>query len=132
MGYESDDYTIISESTIISKKKGFSMDRGNNVFHIYGNNHKISGYGTSNIPGFPIRNAITGLFEYNSSTNKPFKVGSKYEDLFFTAVLPGFGEKTEFKKMFYSNPEQCEKHLNIHIPIDRKKIWKEKYNQLLM
>jgi len=60
-----------------------------------------------------IRNAATGIrMEHN--------VGSKYESLYFVVKDTAVGTKTPMssdpRKLFYNNPEECERHLRIALP----------------
>jgi hypothetical protein len=80
--------------------------------------HKIEIYSTPST-GF-IRNASTGIRE-------PYKVGSKYEDLYFRVKDIGLYTGTEPRKLFYRNPEEYERHQFGKISQDMKKQWSEKY-----
>jgi hypothetical protein len=70
-----------------------------------------------------IRNAVTGI-------RMEHRVGSKYEDLYFRAMDVDARNHTpsnnDPRKLFYDNPEQCERHLHIIIPKDVKGNWMEK------
>ena len=92
------------------------------------NNRKISGYGTLNVPCVSIRNAVNGYY-ITDSNNKRCRVGSLDEDLFFSVKISMLGYDQEMRKLFYDNPEQCERHLRIDISNDIKKKWSEKYNK---
>ena len=72
-----------------------------------------------------IRNASTGIV-------MPHRVGSKYEDLYFIMMDVSEHAKTaiynEPRKLYYANPEECERHLKITIPQVVKQQWLEKRN----
>lgn len=84
--------------------------------------HKVEIY-SSPMNGF-IRNASTGVRE-------PYKVGSKYEDLYFRVKDVGLYTITdtnmEPRKLFYKNPEEYERHQFGKVPQEIKKAWNEKY-----
>ena len=125
--YISDNDTILSESTISIKRKGFSWrDKDSDYFRINEINYKLNGYSTLNIPGFPIRNAITGHYEINSLNKKTFRVGTLNENIFFSAIISMKGYNKEMCKLFYISPEQCERHLRIKISNDEKLKWRNK------
>jgi hypothetical protein len=70
-----------------------------------------------------IRNAVTGI-------KMEHKVGSKYDDLYFRVIDVCPGTHTPLndlsRKLYYNNPEQCERHLQITIPNEIKEKWAEK------
>jgi len=70
-----------------------------------------------------IRNATTGI-------TMEHRVGSKYEDLYFRVMDVYPGNHTPInelpRKLYYDNPEQCERHLQVSIGKDIKEKWLEK------
>jgi len=71
-----------------------------------------------------IRNAATGI-------QMSHKVGSKYDDLYFTMMDVSYkkSESDTYKhprKLYYANPNECERHQKIVIPKDVKESWAEK------
>lgn len=70
-----------------------------------------------------IRNAVTGI-------RMEHRVGSKYEDLYFRVFDVHADNHTPLndlpRKLFYDNPEQCERHLQLTISKDVKETWAEK------
>ena len=70
-----------------------------------------------------IRNAITGI-------RMEHRVGSKYEDLYFKIMDVSGSERSHLNeihhKLYYDNPEQCERHLQIVISKDDKEKWLQK------
>jgi hypothetical protein len=70
-----------------------------------------------------IRNAVTGI-------RMAHRVGSKYEDLYFRAMDVHSNSHTPIndlpRKLFYDNPEQCERHLQITVPNEVKETWAQK------
>ena len=71
-----------------------------------------------------IRNASTGI-------KMSDRVGSKYEDLYFVMMDVATETKTELNKesrrLYYSNPEECERHLKIKISQEIKERWMQKH-----
>jgi hypothetical protein len=62
-------------------------------------------------------------------------VGSPEEDLYFKIKMPGIVKKDGTKisvTLFYNNPEQCERHLNIEFSRDLKENWKNKKIQRML
>ena len=80
--------------------------------------HKVEIY-SSPSAGF-IRNASSGVRE-------PYKVGSKYEDLFFRVKDTGLYTGNAPRKLFYRNPEEYERHQFQVLPKQVKIAWHEKY-----
>jgi hypothetical protein len=84
--------------------------------------HKVEVY-SSPMHGY-IRNASSGLRE-------PYKVGSKYEDLFFSVSDVGIHKDSETIKktrsLFYRNPEEFERHQFGKVPQEIKKAWHDRY-----
>ena len=70
-----------------------------------------------------IRNATTGIRE-------SVYVGSRDEAQFFRVKDAALYTKTDIytdtRKLFYRNPEECERHLNIKIPSSVKSEWHRK------
>ena len=80
--------------------------------------HKVEIYSSPSL-GF-IRNASSGVRE-------SYKVGSKYEDLFFRVKDTCLYTGTEPRKLFYRNPEEYERHQFQVLPKQVKIAWHEKY-----
>jgi len=83
---------------------------------------KIEFYESSTTPGFFIRNAVSG-------NRYDYKVGSYDEDLLFkVAFATGeIGQDTAI--LFYTSPEQYEKHMMVQVSNDVKQSWKQKQNK---
>jgi hypothetical protein len=83
-------------------------------------NIKIELYSSPSLSKGFIRNAITGI-------RSQYKVGSKYEDLFFKVKDIARKNQTVLndlpRKLFYDSPEECERHLHIIIPKEVKENW---------
>ena len=69
-------------------------------------------------------NIGTKIVIASSGEKTPYKVGSAYEDLFFTCSCEN--GKTRMK-LFYENPEDYENHNFITLTEDTKIKWMEKY-----
>lgn len=85
-------------------------------------NVKIELYSSPLLSKGFIRNAITGI-------RSQYKVGSKYEDLYFKVMDVARKNQTVLndlpRKLYYDSPEQCERHLNMIIPKSVKAKWLE-------
>jgi hypothetical protein len=70
-----------------------------------------------------IRNAVSGAIMNH-------RVGSKYDDLYFRMMdVTGIGRTKDNylpRKLYYNDPEQCERHLGITISQEMKNTWLEK------
>ena len=85
---------------------------------------KVEVYCTPLLTNSLIRNAVTGI-------RSEHYAGSKYDDLYFKGADLYTGDNPLLKnlprKLYYDNPEQCERHLQIVIPNEVKEAWYEKY-----
>jgi hypothetical protein len=83
--------------------------------------HKTQIYSSQS--GKKIRNAPTGIRESDLA-------GSLAEDLYFRVKDTSLYTKTETnmepRKLFYRNPEECERHLKIVLPKSVKEAWHNK------
>jgi hypothetical protein len=80
--------------------------------------HKINIF-SSPSSGF-IRNASSGVCE-------SYRVGSKYEDLFFSVKDTGLYTGNIPRKLFYRNPEEYERHQFQVLSKEVKTAWHEKF-----
>ena len=94
----------------------FKVPKQNEDGDLY--HHKVEIFSSPSV-GF-IRNASTGIRE-------PYKVGSKYEDLYFRVKDVGLHTGGEPRKLFYKNPEEFERHQFGKVSQDIKKQWSDKY-----
>lgn len=75
---------------------------------------------------------LSNAFICNASTGikMPHRVGSKYEDLYFIVMDVSTNTKTEIynesRRLYYSNPEECERHLKMTFSQDIKERWMQK------
>jgi len=71
-----------------------------------------------------IKNSISGM-------ETPYKVNSKFEDLFFKVkFVNGEIKNKDNITFFYDSPEQFENHQFVTLNDNTKKNWKEKYNNI--
>jgi hypothetical protein len=132
--YESqlDDYSVISDTVTQNSetnKKRKVMDdykkqdkNYHKISRIFNNKKKeIELYTSPSTPGLPIRDAITG------SRYPNYKVGSKYEDLFFKSKLATGEFSGDEGCLFFDTPEQFERHLKIVLSQDVKEKWQQKF-----
>ena len=139
--YYSDNASVSSVSTHdteanknkVKTRFGVSYKNDKNYFKIKGNKKyglpSITGFSTSIIPGATIRNGVTGYLESDYMGKPIYKVGTLDEHLFFKASIAVNGITGEPRILFYDNPEQYERHFNVELPIETKKLWQEKYNE---
>lgn len=82
---------------------------------------KIPFYFNSLNPNITIRNAVNGVYE------KAHKTGTSDEDLFFKVTL-ATGEKGNKDPyiLFFSDPEQYERHFYCTVPAETKTYWVKK------
>lgn len=133
--YQKDEYTLASESSIVSdvaparKKQRDFMDAyklNDKLYHkiVRGGGNKqekVGLYTTSTIPGARIRDAITGIVDDNC------RVGSMYEDLYFKVVFATGEFGSEPKTAYFDSPEHCERHINSSISQENKNKWTNKF-----
>jgi hypothetical protein len=85
---------------------------------------RIEFFPTSMTPNSHIKNAMTGIHQFSDS--RPFRVGTKDEDLFFTIIL-ATGELGQMPPtLFYDNPEQYERHFFTKLSRELKNDWENK------
>ena len=80
---------------------------------------KIEMYASSSCPGHLIRDAITG-------EKLAYRVGSLDEHLFFTVLRSDLGKGRDLVPLFYSSPEEYERHQLCEISNDVKEMWRDK------
>lgn len=92
-------------------------------------NVKITYYTTNMTPGRYIRDAVSGAY------CKPYRVGRKVEDLFFKVAFTRgntAGHSQHGETLFYSSPQEYEKHMCVKLPEETKKLWKDKFNKMIL
>ena len=87
---------------------------------------RVEFFPTSTTPNSPIKNAITGLYQFGE--NRPFRVGTRDEDLFFTIILTTGELGQTPPTLFYDNPEQYERHFFTKLSRELKNDWENKRN----
>ena len=134
----SDDITIDETSTIDTDTRHYLKNyerakRENNDFYSYKRPvitedgeyalEKVEIYSTPLLTNSHIRNAVSGTFSRH-------RIGSKYDDLYFKMMdVTGKGRTKDNylpRKLYYDDPEQCERHLGITISQEIKNNWIEK------
>jgi Fe-S cluster biosynthesis and repair protein YggX len=81
-------------------------------------------YGSNCNPGSKIRNAADGLYYPH------YKVGSLDEDLFFKVTMATGEHGQTPQTLFYSFPEEFERHFYVAVSDNMKKDWYEKQEML--
>lgn len=129
--YNYQESTAPSESTVYTSQRAkrkameeiLKLDSG---YRVSGKKkNKIEYYITSLSPGTSIRNAVTGIREFNLKVGNPF-----HEDQFFKIRYAAnyINNVTGPETLYYDSPEQCERHLKINIKQSTKNTWQNKYN----
>jgi len=87
--------------------------------------NKIEYYITCLSPGTSIRNAVTGIREFNLKVGNP-----SHEDQFYKIRYAAnyINNVTGPESLYYDSPEQCERHLKLNIKQSTKNKWQNKYN----
>ena len=84
---------------------------------------RVRAYSNPSVSNTYIRNSSTGII-------MPDRIGSKNESKYFKVVDGAEYIKTDLhdeqRKLYYLNPEECERHLKITIPMEIKKKWHER------
>jgi hypothetical protein len=87
--------------------------------------NRIEGYYSSNVPGAPIRNSVSGYCETDYMGKTKFSVGSTWEDLFFKVM--DTTSKEGALTFFYDSPEQYERHMAVKLNDNIIKKWYMKH-----
>jgi hypothetical protein len=84
---------------------------------------RVRAYSNPSVSNTYIRNSSTGII-------MPDRIGSKNESKYFKVVDGAEYIKNDLhdeqRKLYYLNPEECERHLKITIPMEIKKKWHER------
>jgi hypothetical protein len=119
-----DDSTVFTPVKIKKNGKFVSADPGHK--RIGTKKNKLEYFATSNIPGSIIRNAVTGIPEYD-------RVGNiMSEDQYFKVRYAGNDSGNELDTLYYESPEQCERHMSCRLSTECKQRWKNKYNSTIV
>jgi len=122
------DTTTVSSTNTSTAKKNKSVlkptDNGRYKMTVTKNNEiiKVICYATNSSNHVYIRNAVTGIIQ-------PHRACSGEQDLYFKVIdASGLGTTTKYPKhLYYSSPEECERHQNRTVSVQTKKKWYEKY-----
>jgi len=90
------------------------------AFHLKTGKKEVEVYASPTNPGFKIRDAITG------ARYQEYKTGSKYEDLFFKAIVVCGHQNKDGLTLFFDSPEQYERHMHATISQKDKEKWTNK------
>ena len=122
----SDDTTIFTDVKAKVKRKGKMVDADPGHKIIGKKKNKLEYFATSDIPGNTIRNAVTGISEYN------MKVGTgMIEDQFYKVKYAGNDSGNSLDTLYYDSPEQFERHMNCRLNTEKKTNWQIKYSQAI-
>ena len=120
------DIRLFTEVNAKIKKNGKYVDADPGHKIIGKKKNKLEFFATSIIPGNTIRNAVTGIPEYN------MKVGNcMAEDQFFKIKFAGNDCGNCPDTLYYDSPEQFERHMNCRMKTVNKKKWQEKYKRAI-
>ena len=120
----SEDSTIFTEVKVKKNGKFVSADPGHK--RIGTKKNKLEYFATSTIPGSLIRNAVTGIPEYDRVG------GAMAEDQYFKVRYAGNDSTNNLDTLYYDSPEQCERHMNCRLSTKTKQVWKNKYNSTIV
>jgi hypothetical protein len=118
----------VDESTVFTDVKSkrnrtdnyLSSDPGHKI--IGSKNNRLEYYAGSVLPGTSIRNAVTGIREYN------MKVGNwNAEAQFFKVRYLGNYSTNNPDILYYDSPEQFERHMHCTVKQPIKKKWQSEY-----
>ena len=113
-------------SVVKSKRKGMDAYLNSDPSHkIIGKKYdRLEYYASSRIPGMPIRNAVTGIREYN------MPIGSISIEAQFFKVCYAANDSTNMPDtLYYDSPEQFERHMRCNVNSETKHTWKRKYDK---
>jgi hypothetical protein len=86
----------------------------------------IEGYSSSRLPGFPVRNAVTGCYETDYMGRPTACIGSPDEDRFFKVVLAIDGIGQDTRTLFYDSVGQYERHFKTSVSQSSLDKWNAK------
>lgn len=98
------------------------MDSGYNAILDKTGKKALEFYATTYIPGIKIRDAITGIRD-------EYRIGSIYEDTYFKVSYCGNHGNGHI--LYFTSPEDCERHFDTEISTESKQIWIEKRDYAL-
>ena len=119
-----DDDTMFSE--VKSKRKRMDAYLNSDPSHkIIGKKQdRLEYYASCNILGMPIRNAVTGIREYN------MPIGSiSIEAQFFKVCYAANYSTNTPDTLYYDSPEQFERHMRCNVNSKTKHAWKRNYDK---
>lgn len=120
----------VEESSVFTdvKSKRRRVDDYSNIdtgHKIIGSKYdKLEYYAGSIITGMSIRNAVTGIQEYN------MKVGNlNAESQFFKVKYAGNYSTNSPDTLYYDTPEQFERHMHCNVKQQTKNKWQQQYTR---
>jgi hypothetical protein len=119
-----DDSTVFTPVKVKKNGKFVSADPGHK--RIGTKKNKLEYFASGNIPGNIIRNAVTGIPEYDRVG------GAMSEDQYFKVRYAGNDSGNELDTLYYDSPEQFERHMNCRLRTKTKQVWKNKYNSTIV
>ena len=101
------------------------LDKGYNKTYRYFNKKRVpvEFYTTCIKPRYPIRNAITGVYQ------REYLVGTRDEDMFYKVANCADKCNNDQHVMFFDSPEQYERHFHVTVDQASKEKWLEKFNK---
>lgn len=113
-GGMTDDNSTEYSAFSVRKRKRTKLDTKDKNYHSYniikkGMNIKIEVFSTRNVVGALIRCPNTGIRSGD-------RVGSKDEDYYFKVSMPAISNGDEAVVLFYSSPEEYERHHLVTLP----------------
>jgi len=117
-----DDSTEFTDVTTSRSKleKYANLDPGHKV--IGKKNTRLEYYVGSQVIGTPIRNALTGIYEYN------MKVGNRNDEAqYFKVKYAAANSTNNLDTLYYDSPEQFERHMHSKLNQHTKEKWNRDY-----
>ena len=121
--------TINTSNTMSKKKKDMVENRKITKIHVKlktGVKTTITLFNTNYYPGVSIKSAMTGV------SNRNHKVGTLDEYLYFKVVNSIANKYQEPDILYFDDPGQYEKCLNVKCPDKIKEDWTIRYNEYLL
>lgn len=125
MSFDDDVTTTVDTETRDKLRLSEAYRRTNKYYYSFKTETKdgierIRVYSNPSVSHSYIRNASTGIV-------MPDKIGSRKEDKYFKVIDTAAYTKTDLyneqRKLYYLNPEECERHLKITLPMEIKQKW---------
>ena len=125
MSFDDDATTTIDSEMRDKLRMSEAYRRTNKYYYTFKSitkdgSERVRVYSNPSVSHSYIRNSSTGIV-------MPDKIGSRNENKYFKVIDVAEYTKTDLyneqRKLYYLNPEECERHLKITIPMEIKQKW---------